>query len=110
MARFLQENVRRAWKGTVIVMKSGITTIRYTLLLNGSPRMLVFNVSPTTLEPTLQAALLEKPAWDLMMTIADKFDNGELKDMPKKSKPSRVRKVNELTQNQVSKPMKRCKH
>lgn len=56
------------------------------------------------MEPTLQAALLEKEAWDIFINIAEKYDDGELKDQKsnKKVKPSRRRKKDEITQNQVS--------
>jgi hypothetical protein len=48
--------------------------------MNGEPGKVI----DESLEPTLQAALLEKLAWDLFKTIAQKYDKGELKGMPQK--------------------------
>lgn len=53
------------------------------------------------MEPTLQAALLPKSTFQLVLEVSAKFDDYKLKDM-KMDKPSRSKTFRQLTQNQVS--------
>ena len=53
-----------------------------------------------SLEPTLQAALLPKTTFGLLLEVSKKYENGMLKGM-KPQKPSRKKSL-ELTQNQAS--------
>lgn len=54
-----------------------------------------------SLEPTLQAALLPKESFDLLLEVSKEFEKGTLKDM-KVPKPSRQKANPQLTQNQAS--------
>jgi len=54
-----------------------------------------------SLEPTLQAALLHRETFNLLLEVSKQFDKGTLKGM-KPEKPSRRKKNPQITQNQAS--------